>query len=264
MGVGTPTPSATLEVNGNIKTAHLNIDGSVDPRLYITKSGANRVVLGDDTHGILGLHDSAANQKVYLSSGGDSFFNSGNVGIGTTSPSEIFHIKKSVNNHDMPMVESSGTEAGWQLKNTGPGGKIWQIMSTGGSAGAGPGKLQFYNLTDTVTGMTLDEKGNVGIGTTNQFGNGEGILSLKNANTNPSMTLMNAAALYASSGELFAYDAAGNATQISPHDKETGEWIFYSKNIKTGRVVKINMEKLVKKFEEMTGESFIEEWVEER
>jgi len=54
-------------------------------------------------------------------------------------------------------------------------------------------------------------------------------------------------------------DAAGNVTLQTPHDPETGDWIFYSKNIKTGRVVRVNMEKLVKKIEELTGEKYMEE-----
>ena len=52
-------------------------------------------------------------------------------------------------------------------------------------------------------------------------------------------------------------DEAGNATQLSPHDPETGEWYYYSENKKTGRRVRINMEQLVKKFEEMSGEKFL-------
>ncbi len=65
--------------------------------------------------------------------------------------------------------------------------------------------------------------------------------------------------IYSDTGELFAKDGAGNVTQISPHDPGTGEWIFYSKNVNTGKVVKINMEKLVKAVEKLTGEKFMVE-----
>jgi hypothetical protein len=65
------------------------------------------------------------------------------------------------------------------------------------------------------------------------------------------------AKIYSNAGELYAKDGAGNVTQISPHDPETGEWVFYSKNVKTGREVKINMEKLVKAVERLTGEKFV-------
>ena len=60
------------------------------------------------------------------------------------------------------------------------------------------------------------------------------------------------------SGEMYVKDASGNETQISPHD-ENGEWQYFSRNTKTGKVVRIKMEKLVRKIEELTGEKFIEE-----
>ena len=61
--------------------------------------------------------------------------------------------------------------------------------------------------------------------------------------------------------EMFVRDSQGNVTQISPHNNE-GEWQYFSKNTKTGKVVKINMEKMIRKLEEITGESFMEEWYE--
>ena len=67
------------------------------------------------------------------------------------------------------------------------------------------------------------------------------------------------ARIYSSGGELFAQDGASNVTQISPHDPVTGEWVFYSKNVKTGRVVKVDMERLVKAVEKLTGETFMVE-----
>jgi len=65
--------------------------------------------------------------------------------------------------------------------------------------------------------------------------------------------------IYSNAGELFAKDGAGNVTQISPHDPETGEWIYYSKNVKTGRVVRVNMEQLVKDMEKLTGKKYLME-----
>ena len=63
--------------------------------------------------------------------------------------------------------------------------------------------------------------------------------------------------IYAIGGSLYAGNGNSVGTKISPHDPETGEWIFYSKNFKTGRTVRINMEKLVRKFEEISGEQFL-------
>ena len=71
----------------------------------------------------------------------------------------------------------------------------------------------------------------------------------------------NRAAIYAkdvsSSAELFVRDEAGNVTQISPHNTE-GEWTYYSENNITGKRFKVNMEKMIRRLEEITGESFIE------
>ena len=71
----------------------------------------------------------------------------------------------------------------------------------------------------------------------------------------------NRAAIYAkdvsSSAEVFVRDEAGNVTQISPHNTE-GEWTYYSENSITGKRFKVNMEKMIRKLEEITGENFIE------
>ena len=60
-----------------------------------------------------------------------------------------------------------------------------------------------------------------------------------------------------SSSEVFVRDEAGNVTKISPHNKQ-GEWEYYSVNKKTGKKVRVNMERMIKKLEEITGETFIE------
>ena len=39
---------------------------------------------------------------------------------------------------------------------------------------------------------------------------------------------------------------------------------YFSKNVKTGKVFRVNMEKMIRKLEELTGESFIEEWNEDK
>ena len=68
------------------------------------------------------------------------------------------------------------------------------------------------------------------------------------------------ASLYAKdasgSAELFVRDEAGNVTQISPH--MDGEWTYYSENVITGKRFKVNMEKMIRKLQEITGETFIE------
>ena len=71
----------------------------------------------------------------------------------------------------------------------------------------------------------------------------------------------NASHIYAkdesSSSEVFVRDEAGNVTKISPHN-EQGEWEYYSRNTKTGKTVRVNMEKMIQDIERLTGNKYIE------
>jgi hypothetical protein len=61
----------------------------------------------------------------------------------------------------------------------------------------------------------------------------------------------------AGSSEVYVRDEAGNVTKISPHN-DVGEWEYYSVNKNTGKTVRVNMEKMIRKLEQLTGETFIE------
>ena len=80
----------------------------------------------------------------------------------------------------------------------------------------------------------------------------------KGANTGHPGAPSGGAYMYAVSGDMWVKNASGVQTQISPHD-ENDEWQYFSKNTKTGKVVRIRMEKMIRKLEEITGETFIEE-----
>lgn len=88
------------------------------------------------------------------------------------------------------------------------------------------------------------------------------VVSLPISASDPAL-VANSAKVYSKdvsgSAEVFVQDEAGNVTQISPHNADD-EWEYFSKNVKTGRVLKINMEKMIRRLEEITGESFIQEW----
>jgi len=116
-----------------------------------------------------------------------------------------------------------------------------------------------FNLFD-FNDNDLTTTGNVGIGTGTFAINTVSVLALGNG-TAPAAGTANQSYMYAkdesASSEMFVMDEAGNETKISPHDPITGEWVFYSKNVNTGRTVLVNMEKLVKAVEELTGEKFM-------
>lgn len=73
-------------------------------------------------------------------------------------------------------------------------------------------------------------------------------------------TVANNAHIYAkddsSSAEVFVRDEAGNVTKISPHN-EKGEWEYFSRNTKTGKTVRVNMEEMIRDIEKLTGKSYI-------
>ncbi len=291
VGIGTNIPSEVLDVDGSIA-----VSGTVDGIDIATAVTANTAKVTDDDDGVAEVYgsgwngdtDSPTKNDIYdkiqsLPSGADNLGNhnatqdinmagfeinlnggyvsgdgdnegiyvdsDGNVGIGTASPLSKLSIGAS-GYADATLYSLNTLSIGYgiYIENATSGIGIYSEAASGGYSGYFDGP--FY------------VGGNIGLGTTD-FGGGDGIIAIHNALTNPTATLSNAAALYASGGELWAYDVSGNTTQLSPHDSESGEWVFYSKNTITGRVVKINMEKLVKKIEEITGESFMEEWVED-
>ena len=97
---------------------------------------------GDAT---LDLRTNAASQTVLLRSNGVSHFSGGNVGIGTTSPSNMLHL--------------SGTDPIIQFTDT-VGGDSFGLFASHTNY------LGFYNFTDSRVDMAIDGSGNVGIGTT--------------------------------------------------------------------------------------------------
>ena len=147
VGIGTSSPSATLEVNGYGKFT--SSDNS--PRLHIT--GGRDYMLTTTAGGLFGLYDNTASSYRL------AVDTSGNVGIGTASPSRKVHI------------DGGSTDAAIQFTNTSTG-------STGadgtyvGHSGTG-NDFQLFNYetgymrfgTNNAERMRIDSTGQVGIGT---------------------------------------------------------------------------------------------------
>ena len=117
-----------------------------------------------------------------------------------------------------------------------------------------------YGFETPEVNLFLDTQPFLG-GDLNTNGNGIiGAMQMEVLASDPS-GVTNRAAIYAkdvsSSAEVFVRDEAGNVTQISPHNTE-GEWTYYSENSITGKRFKVNMEKMIRRLEEITGEDFIE------
>src|SRR3989339_57372 len=94
VGIGTTAPSAALEVNGNIKITQGNY---LEIRGYITRLANNYLQLYGDSgarlsstsNGNLSIGDGATDVNMYIA-------NNGNVGIGTTAPTQKLNVSGNI------------------------------------------------------------------------------------------------------------------------------------------------------------------------
>jgi hypothetical protein len=130
-----------------------------------------------------------------------------------------------------------------------------------------PGRLVFSTSSDggvTATArMRITAAGNVKIAGNAVRGTTEGTNHLDIFDgTAPVGTLTNGVSLYSASGELRSMDAAGNSTLLSPHDKKTNEWIYHSVDTRTGKGLRIDMERMMRFLNDKFGGDFIHEFQE--
>ena len=184
VGIGTLTPGALLSIKASASSAAGGVEfirsGSTQimAKLYETTGDANFELY------------SGATEKVHIDTVSDSYFNGGNVGIGTTGPEEKLSVAGN--------IAFSGSGTVYELRSNSADGsdnKYLAISSTG-TAGAARGSYielrgnEFANnvgmlhlgagnvgstgtegfITFTtgadLTRMVIDRSGNVGIGTT--------------------------------------------------------------------------------------------------
>lgn len=145
---------------------------------------------------------------------------------------------------------------------------IQAIVDGTPGANDAPGRLVFYTTTNGANalseGMRLTDSKNLKIGGTADRATTEGTKHLDIFNgTAPAGTLANGISLFAASGELRVLDAAGNNSLLSPHDKQTNEWIFDSVDTTTGKHLRIDVERMLRFINDKFGLDAIKEFTEQ-
>jgi hypothetical protein len=175
VGIGTSNPSASLDVESEI---HVNDPASANP-LRLKQTGANAEV----------VNVAAGDIEIGLANDGDIYFvngvaknkrltidNLGNVGIGTNDPKEKLHIVTASNSLGA-VADDSADEL--VLENTGDVGMTLlssntatQTIAFGDTENRKVGWIEYDHTTNAATfgtgnseRMTIDDTGNVGIGT---------------------------------------------------------------------------------------------------
>ena len=257
LGVGTSTPSYPLHVVTTDESRALSLEPTINTLTVLNNQAAFYRMTAADTNLTSGIFTGFSG-NVQLSGGGTVLKLEGASNVMILNSGIPSTIDAVVGNR-VELRRASGNSAAHTITD-------YYGFHSFGNASSGSGNISgtnwrhayfenfpvFGGTITNVAGLWIDRQTRG----TNNYGivlNGDG------AGSDIVFGTSQNASIYSSAGELWVKDGAGNTTQISPHDPETGEWIFYSKNIKTGRVVRINMEKLVKAVEELTGESFMVE-----
>ena len=176
VGIGTVSPSELLE----LKPA-----SGADSKINILKSdGTQKALIGYDNAngGLINLYNEAGTRNVVVRGYGDSYFNAGNVGIGTTNPStklevvDTFSVQRTSADNEGLYVTVGGSDAnaiiqsfyqedslsqfGYRKRYDGSTNLYQEFIHNNSSTGT-----EVYRV-DRGTKDTSIPNGNVGIGTT--------------------------------------------------------------------------------------------------
>jgi hypothetical protein len=172
----------------------LNINPTVSIASNTTSSSIFRGIYYNPSVTILGsgLH------RAIETTSGDVIFNGGNVGIGTTTPTDIFHIVNNTNGNKFGRISAGGSDASaaWVAQNDQVDNVVYRVFGSGVSGtqmgialarsasllanlgGSGKFLLGTFSNTDFVMGTgnaekmrIVDSTGNILIATTTDLGN---------------------------------------------------------------------------------------------
>jgi hypothetical protein len=149
VGIGTASPAYKLDVIGDVRASSYFVGGSSGQGFSWTNFTYGSYLDLDNSQNALRIRNSA-NTIMLEVNGGSNYF-TGNLGIGTTSPSTKLHVVGS------RILVQDGSNAGLMI-NTG-GVNRYSLASTGGA-------FQIYDEVALTNRFYITTAGNIGIGTT--------------------------------------------------------------------------------------------------
>jgi hypothetical protein len=167
-------------------------------------------------YGFRGQIAAAANRyNLYMDGTAQNYF-AGNVGIGTAGPNSKLEVAGVTTNNDGIRLEGSGSNLRLMIQNASgiTGERAFSLTNNSAVKGLLFQALDnSYNFVRNVAMFGHD--GNVGIGTTDQFGGGVKVVGLANATTAPSTNPTGGGVLYVESGALKYRGSSGTVTTIA-------------------------------------------------
>ena len=279
VGIGTTSPGYKLEVNGvgGVNTSNANAaefhvkNTSASARDWVLLSTGSAWAGGGQT-GYFNIYDNTAGQQRL------TIDTSGNLGLGVT-PSAWSGIGTTLQVNTGGSFSADAANA-YFAANSYYNGTNWIYQTTNNATRytMATNSHIWYTAASGTAGnaitftqvLTLDGIDGSGYGKNLKLGGTADRATTKGTHhfdifdgTAPVGTLANGISLYSSSGEAYVMDAAGNATLFSPHDSETNEWIFKSKHTPSGKVLKIDVEKMLRFINDHFGLDAIHEFTEE-
>jgi hypothetical protein len=271
LGIGTSSPGQKLEV--------ANTSGSVAATLRSSDSGYSELYfadVSDNAAGAISYEHSSNMLRLYNGGSARVYLDSsGNLGLGVV-PSAWGSTYKAIQIGTGGSVNGrTNTENQVALSaNASHNGTSWTYIAstTATQYQQAAGIHYWFNAPSGTAGnaisftqaMTLTAAPNLKLGGTAERATTAGTNHLDIFNgTAPVGTLADGISFYSAAGEAYVMDAAGNATLISPHDSETNEWIFRSKHTPTGKVLRIDVERLLRFVNDHFGLDAVKEFVEE-
>ena len=192
VGIGTSTPTTSLTVRPvNGSTNALSI---LDP--VGTAQRIAQISFGNATNDGEITLDSNGTNNVRISSNRLSYFNGGNVGIGTSSPSEKLHLYNSTAATATSLViENSVNNYNCQINfKSIYGGSTAKSFLIGSNISVAAGSWEIYDATASAARLIIISSGNVGINVTPDSNVKLAITGIDSTSSNFALYVRNSAA----------------------------------------------------------------------